>query len=103
MVERGRSVGQSRPLLREATAGEECIKAGIGSVRIPFRIDRQIHQVHVTRGVGFVEPLEHRLTLTQAGMHERHRKRWYVALAGVGFQLLQHFARFVGPPVFARM
>lgn len=30
-------------------------------------------------------------------MHERHRKRRYVALAGVGFQLLQHFARFVGP------
>ena len=52
----------------------------------------------VTRGVGFVEPLEHRLSLTEAGVHERHRIRRHVPLAGVGFQPSQHFSRFVGPP-----
>ena len=35
-------------------------------------------------------------------MHERHRIRRHVPLAGVGFQPSQHFSRFVRPPAFRK-
>jgi len=58
--------------LREATTGEELDEPGIAPVRIPFDVDGQVHEMHVTLGVGFVEPGKRGVAIVEAGIHERH-------------------------------
>src|SRR5438094_539096 len=70
----------------KTTAREETFESGVGPVGVPFGIDRQKDHVNVSRGDGFVKPLEHRLWIAEAGVYERPRIRRHVPLAGEDFQ-----------------
>src|SRR5438445_3078473 len=78
----------------EATVREDSFEARIGSVRVPLRIDGQKYEMDVTHSPRFVQPLEHRVPLTEARIHEGHRERWHVALARHRFQRSQQVAGF---------
>lgn len=94
---RRRSLVRRHRAGRETTPGDERDEARVGSKGIPFRIDRQVDEMDVAHGEGLVEPIEHRLALTETGMHQGHRIRRHVPLLGLAFQRSQHFSRFLRP------
>src|SRR5262245_18679050 len=66
LLRRRRGTGQV-----EATPAENRVKSGIVPVRIPLGIDGEKDQMHVTRGVGLIQPVERGAPLAEAGVHQR--------------------------------
>ena len=65
----------------ETAALQQRFEPGIGAVRVPLGIDRQIYQVDVVNVEGPVEPFEDQVAFTQAGVDQRHRVRRHETLA----------------------
>src|SRR5207342_3030113 len=65
--------GGGSALPGEAATSEQLHEPGISSIRIPPGVHGQIDEVNVPLGVCLVQPLEHRVSIAEAGMNKRDR------------------------------
>ena len=89
-----RTRGWPRTRPHEAAARKKSDKARVISIDVPLRINRQEYEIHVSRGIGLFEPLEHPFALAEASVHERQPGRRNIPFPPSLFQRPKHLAGF---------
>src|SRR5262245_54948300 len=77
----------------KATTHHKRFKAWIRSLRIPFRIDRKVDEMHVVNVERSIEPFEDRVSFAEPRVDERLRVRRHIALSRKKFERGQHVLR----------